>query len=136
MKTGFIITGLVMLIIANLLMVYSMKYINVASADGFMNFASNAANTGAGYQPIGSYDGILLKPDDTTSAWRGTAPNESLNGPEFAPGADSLFMFKNNQCKPGCCGSSVSCSGGCVCTTPSQRQMIATRGGNRTTDES
>jgi hypothetical protein len=44
-------------------------------------------------------------------------------------------MFKNNQCKPECCPSSYSCDGGCVCTSPDQRQVIATRGGNRTTPE-
>ena len=136
MKTGFIITGLVMLIIANLLMVFSMKYMNSINADGFLDYASRAANTGSGYEPIGSYDGVALKPANGVSAWRDTAPNEKLNGPEFAPGPDSLFIFKNNQCKPECCGASVACSGGCVCTSPSQRQMIATRGGNRTADES
>jgi len=41
-------------------------------------------------------------------------------------------MFKNNQCKPECCGASFSCDGGCVCTTPEQRDLINQRGGNRT----
>ena len=64
--------------------------------------------------------------------WRGTAPNEAKLGPEFEVGPDSLFMFKDNQCKPECCGASFSCSGGCVCTTERDRAMINTRGGNRT----
>jgi hypothetical protein len=135
MKTGFVITGLIMLIIANLLFVVSMRSMGQISAEGFMNFAASAAGTGKEYEPIGQYDGIEIKPENGVSSWRNTAPNEQLNGPEFAPGPDSLFMFKNNQCKPGCCGASFSCSGGCVCSTPSQRQMIATRGGNRTHDE-
>jgi hypothetical protein len=135
MKTGFVITGLIMLIIANLLMVYSMRTIGEVNGEGFMNYAAGAAGAGKAYEAMGQYDGIELKPDNGVSSWRNTAPNESLNGPEFEVGPDSLFVFKNNQCKPGCCGASFSCSGGCVCSTPAQRQMIATRGGNRTMDE-
>jgi hypothetical protein len=135
MKTGFVITGLIMLIIANLLMVYSMRLMGTVNSEGFMNYASGAAGTGKAYEPMGQYDGIEMKPANGVSSWRNTAPNESLNGPEFEVGPDSLFMFKNNQCKPGCCGASFSCSGGCVCSSPGQRQMIATRGGNRTVDE-
>ena len=137
MKTNFLITGLIMLILANLLMAYSMRRMSYTSPEGFMNMlAERAAGTGKAYEPMGKYDGILMKPENGVSAWRNTAPNEPLNGPEFEVGPDSLFIFKNNQCKPECCGASFSCGGGCVCTTPSQRQMIATRGGNRTVDES
>ena len=87
------------------------------------------------YQPIGQYDGVKLSTGNSISSWRYTAPNEPLTGAEFVPGDDDLFMFKNNQCKPECCGASFSCGGGCVCTTPKQRQYIAERGGNRTTPE-
>ncbi len=98
-------------------------------------FTSYSLATGGGakdkYEPIGPFDGVKLSTGNS-SAWRYTAPNEPLMGPEFAPGPDSLFIFKNNQCKPECCGASFSCGSGCVCTTPEQRQLIASRGGNRT----
>jgi hypothetical protein len=137
MKTKFLLFGLLLLILANLLMVYSMNTMSASGMDGFMNYiAENAADSGSGYKPIGKYDGVALVPDNGVSAWRNTAPNEPLNGPEFEVGPDSLFIFKNNQCKPECCGASMSCGGGCVCTTPQQRQYIATRGGNRMRDES
>ena len=84
---------------------------------------------------MGAYDGVQLPTGNNTSVWRYTAPNEKLLGEEFEPGPDSLFMFKNNQCKPECCGASFSCGGGCVCTTPKQRQYLAGRGGNRTAPE-
>jgi hypothetical protein len=87
------------------------------------------------YQPIGQYDGVKLSTGNSVSSWRYTAPNEPLMGAEFVPGDNELFMFKNNQCKPECCGASFSCGGGCVCTTPQQRQYIAERGGNRTQPE-
>jgi hypothetical protein len=135
MKTRFVITGLIMIIIANLLMVYSMRIIGEVNEEGFMNYAASAAGVGKLYESMGQYDGIELKPENGESVWRNTAPNESLNGPEFEVGPDSLFIFKNNQCKPDCCGASFSCSGGCVCSSPAQRQMIANRGGNRTMDE-
>jgi hypothetical protein len=98
-------------------------------------FLENGAGSGDKYQPMGAYDGVQLPTGNKVSSWRYTAPDEKLLGAEFEPGPDSLFMFKNNQCKPECCGSSFSCGGGCVCTTPNQRQYIASRGGNRTKPE-
>ena len=133
MRTGFLITGLVILLAANLLMLYYKPGALGPSREGFADyFLENAGGAGKGYQPIGAFDNVKLNPGNGVSSWRYTAPNEKLMGPEFEPGADSLFIFKNNQCKPECCGASFSCGGGCVCTTPQQRQYIAGRGGNRT----
>jgi hypothetical protein len=87
------------------------------------------------YEAIGPFDDVRVTPNNGVSAWRATAPNEPLLGPDFEPGLDSLFMFKNNQVKPECCGSSYSSDMGCVCTTPQQRKYITTRGGNRTVDD-
>jgi hypothetical protein len=107
-----------------------------APVEGFSSY-SIATPAGAKdvYQPMGQYDGVKLSTGNSVSGWRYTAPNEPLTGDEFVPGDDELFMFKNNQCKPECCGASFSCGGGCVCTTPKQRQYIAERGGNRTQPE-
>jgi len=107
-----------------------------ANLEGFTSyFLSDAAGSKDKYTPMGAYDGVTLPTGNDVSSWRYTAPNEKLLGDEFVPGPDSLFMFKNNQCKPECCGASFSCGGGCVCTTPEQRQYIAGRGGNRTAPE-
>ena len=95
----------------------------------------SAAGANTLYTPMGQFDGVKLSTGNSVSGWRYTAPNEPLTGAEFVPGEDALFMFKNNQCKPECCGASFSCGGGCVCTTPQQRQYIAARGGNRTEPE-
>ena len=106
---------------------------NATLTEGFSSYLlEDAAGSKDNYNPMGAYDGVQLKTGNTTSTWRYTAPNEALMGDEFVPGPDSLFMFKNNQCKPECCGASFSCGGGCVCTTPEQRQMLAGRGGNQT----
>ena len=136
MKTAFLITGLVLLLIANLLMVYSEGY---TSHDGFMNyFLENAGSSGLGNNKVdamGAFDNVRIVPDNHQSTWRGTLPNEPLLGPEFVPGPDSLFMFKNNQVKPECCDSTYSSDTGCVCSTPQQRQYINMRGGNRTVED-
>ena len=133
MRLGFLITGLVILLAANILMVYYRPGMLAPSREGFSNyFLENAGGYGKGYEPIGNFDSKNVMPNNGVSAWRYTAPNEKLMGPEFEPGDDSLFIFKNNQCKPECCGASFSCGGGCVCTTLKQREMIAGRGGNRT----
>jgi hypothetical protein len=147
MKTAFLLTGLTLLIIAIVLSM-NMYLVNpLLQIEGFTSGkttkdkkiekfvehfynAPSPASTGPAYEPIGPFDGIELK-GSAESAWRATAPNEPLKGPAFQPGPDSLFMFKNNQCKPECCGASFSCGSGCVCTTPEQRQYIASRGGNR-----
>jgi len=106
-----------------------------AKAEGYSDYSRQAAGAKDTYESIGAFDNIRLE-TGTDSSWRARLPNEPLKGPAFKPGADNLFMFKNNQCKPECCGASYSCDGGCVCTTPDQREFINTRGGNRTRPES
>jgi len=162
MKTAVLISGLLLILVANLIMVYYAPYglspmegfqnkpammnntgstnmaanTNANAVEGFQSFyLENAGGAKETYSPVGAFDGVKLSTGNSVSGWRYTAPNEPLMGAEFAPGADSLFMFKNNQCKPECCGASFSCGGGCVCTTPQQRQYIAGRGGNRTEPE-
>lgn len=132
MKTGFLITGLILLILANVVMMYSMR----STSEGFMGyFLENAGGAKNAYKPIGPFDDVKLVPDNGVSTWRYTAPNEPLMGPPFTVGPDSLFIFKNNQSKPECCSASYSSDTGCVCTTPEQRNYINMRGGNRTVED-
>lgn len=147
-RTTFLIGALCLLILANVLMMSYASPVFTTRPEGFVNHMEKFANCGAkkenfadyapagakdAYQPIGAFDGVKLQTGNSSS-WRYTKPNEPLNGyfPKFTPGSDNLFMFKDNQCKPECCGASFSCDGGCVCTTPEQRDFINTRGGNRT----
>jgi hypothetical protein len=131
-----LVVALLLLIAANLLMVYvSPPGFRGSRSEGFSNYASAAYAGGAkdAYKPIGAFDGVRLTSNEVSN-WRSAPSNEPLNGPAFELGPDSLFIFKNNQCKPECCGSSASCDGGCVCTTLDQRTFINSRGGNRTSD--
>lgn len=136
MKTGFLITGLILLLIANLMMVYSHHR---GTDEGFTSyFLENAGPANIGKSkgdPIGPFDNLSIVPSNGISSWRDTAPNEPLFGPDIKPGPNNLFIFKNNQSKPECCSSTYSSDMGCVCTTPEQRKYINTRGGNRTVDD-
>ena len=104
-----------------------------AGVEGFMDMLTNGFATA----PIGSYDGINMAANLPPAAqgFRARLPNEPLAGPPVEVGPDNLFYFKNNQCKPECCGATLSCDGGCVCTTPQQRDFINMRGGNRKHDD-
>ncbi len=142
-RTLFIMVMLGLLLVANLLMLAG--YTNYPSTEGFADYMEStpsdedemegflgSAPAGDKYEAIGAYDNVVKKPAHGLSNWRGPAPNEPLLGPEVEVGPDNLFIFKNNQCKPECCGASFSCGSGCVCTTPAQRDLINSRGGNRT----
>lgn len=132
-RTLFALMMFGLLLIANILMVMGfVNYQNSVPAEAFMNYAASAAAVGNGYEAIGVYDNLKVTPSHKMSEWREKAPNEPLLGPEVKLGPDNLFIFKNNQVKPECCGATFSSSGGCVCTTPAQRDFINSRGGNRT----
>lgn len=136
MRTGVLITGLLLLLIANLLAVYGFK--GKVSREGFTSyFLENAGGQGANQRPMGPFDDVRLETGNGVSSWRQNHPNEPVEGnqPPFKVGPDSLFMFKDNQCKPECCGASQACDGGCVCTTSEQRSQLASRGGNRTVED-
>jgi len=129
-RIAFVLIMLALLLAANYLMLAG--YTNYPTSEGFADYIMSGAGTGKNYEAMGAYDNVLKVPDNGMSNWRDKAPNEPLLGPEVEIGPDNLFMFKNNQCKPECCGASFSCGSGCVCTTAKQRDFINSRGGNRT----
>ena len=132
MKQAMFMGGIILLVIAALLVSRS-SLIKGVTPEGFVSYyLENAGGAKNSYGAMGPFDGVKLTCPDGSSSWKCNTPNEPLNGPAFKPGPDSLFIFKNNQCKPECCPSSYACDGGCVCTTPDQRQEIAGRGGNNT----
>ncbi len=134
MRIAFLLTGLILLLVANIVMIYSMY--SPASQEGFTSyFLENAGGAKDAYKAMGPFDNVKLSTGNDVSTWRYTAPNEPLLGPEVELGPDNLFIFRNNQAKPGCCSASYSADSGCVCTTPQQRNFINTRGGNRTVED-
>jgi len=135
MKNAVFLGGLILLVFAALLLSKT-SFVKGVTREGFASYyLENSRSTGSKSETMSSFDGVKLTCPDGTSSWKCGTPNEPMNGPAFKVGEDDLFMFKNNQCKPECCPSSVSCDGGCVCTTPDQRQLLASRGGNKTGPE-
>lgn len=67
-------------------------------------------------------------PEFTMQTVRSSSAPYNANDPQ-------LFTFANNKCSPHCCGTGteLSCSGGCVCKTKEQNEMMMTRGYNRST---
>ncbi len=135
MRTGVLITGLVLLLLANILAIYGFQ--GKITREGFTSyFLENAGLTDG--KPMGPFDGVRLETGNGVSSWRYNHPNEPLSGnyPPFKLGMDNLFMFKDNQCKPECCGASFACDGGgCVCLDMKQKKFLNERGGNRTVED-
>ena len=74
------------------------------------------------FTPVG--DGVKLTSDPVSQNF------VSVDGQPGSP--KHLFMFAHNKCSPGCCPSTYSSSGGCVCSTPEQRKWVAqTRAHNK-----
>lgn len=134
MRTGVLISGLLLLLVANLLAFYGFQ--GRITREGFTSdFLQGGPAKGAA---MGPFDEVRLETGNGVSSWRYNHPNEPLSGnyPPFKLGPDNLFMFKDNQSKPECCGASFASDGsGCVCTTPAQRNFINSRGGNRTVED-
>jgi hypothetical protein len=115
-------------------LVQGAKHVNTKKAGkGVVEPFTDNLSAGFATAPIGSWDGRNMTAGLPPAAqgFRANHPNEPLAGPPVEIGPDNLFYFKNNQCKPECCGATLSCDGGCVCTTPEQRNFLAERGGNR-----
>jgi hypothetical protein len=106
---------------------------SIKNREFFEDMLVNAGGSAFATAPMGSYDGLNLAAGLPPAAqgFRANHPDEPLAGPPVEIGPDNLFYFKNNQCKPECCGATLSCDGGCVCTQKFQRDFINTRGGNR-----
>ena len=134
MRTGVLITGLMLLLVANLLAFYGFQ--GRVSREGFTSyFLENAGEVNG--KPMGPFDGVRLTTGNGVSSYRYNHPNEPLEGnyPPFKVGMDNLFMFKDNQSKPECCSSTYSSDTGCVCVNEKQSKFINSRGGNRTVED-
>ena len=94
-------------------------------------FTDYLVDGGFGTAPMGSFDGLDLAAGlpPASQGFRARMPNVPH------PPGTAMLPFVNNECKPECCGSTMSCDGGCVCTTPEDRDLINTRGGNRRRDD-
>ena len=132
MRTGVLITGLVMLLVANLLAFYGFQ--GRITTEGFTSSFLNGAGVDA--KPMGPFDGVRLSTGNSSS-YRYNHPDEPMAGnyPPFKLGMDNLFMFKDNKVDSACCPSDYSTDTGCVCTSAKQRAWLNSRGNNRTVED-
>ena len=72
------------------------------------------------------------------SFWTNESPAPYVDDPAGASVAMNAMLLSDNLTSPEQCkkGSSFSSSGGCVILTDQQKQLINTRGGNRTSESS
>lgn len=142
----YLIGMLVLLFLANIAMLMGMTNWPARTREGFAASMGRPKARKEGFMdyfttegsfispPIGPYDNVNLAKDlpPASQGFRQTSPDVPLRGPPINIDENHLLYFANNQCKPECCSSSMSCDGGgCVCTTPDQRDFINCRGGNR-----
>ena len=128
----YLIGMLVLLFLANVAMLMGMTNWPQRTREGFMNYLMDG---GFGTASIGSYDGQDMRHGLNNPDSQGFIPAKRANkrptGAPFVLDNDHLLPFSNNVVSPDCCGATLSCDGGCICTTPEQRDFINTRGGNR-----
>ena len=128
----YLIGMLVILFLANVAMLMGMTNWPQRTREGFMNYLMDG---GFGTASIGPYDTQDMRRGLTNPDSQGFIPAKRANrrptGAPFVLDNDHLLPFSNNVVSPDCCGATLTCEGGCICTTPEQRDFINTRGGNR-----
>lgn len=126
LKSQHVFWGIVVFIVAVTVLV-----VGAAVAPSFEGFVGALAPMSYKHpEPMGPEDGKHLNPNNGSS-WRSPLPNEPhLDVP--LPSGDGIYLFYKNQVKPECCPSTYTTSSGCVCTTDADRELINSRGGNRT----
>jgi hypothetical protein len=99
-------------------------FLSFQRREGFMQ---KSVGSPLGSPGMGPYDGVFLP--GVSAGWaanedvpRGTAPLDET----------PINSLLNNPSSPGCCGKSfLSSSTGCVCLSPTDDALFASRGGNR-----
>lgn len=153
-KANFVSSAITILVLLAFLLVMMVLLKNHKRVEQFVSpLVMNASP--APYK-MGIYDGLVLKGNSkdypmlpTSNAYSNTyqgfsAPltnkltivNDDATNAPLVDGKEGsprdLFMFAHNQCRPECCPSAFSCSGGCVCVTDKQKQLLSYRGHNST----
>jgi hypothetical protein len=130
-KTNLVVAFLAAAILAGLFVQF-----NVSSAptpsnkEHFMQKSVGAPLSGPG---IGPYDSVSL--DGGIAGWGATEPHSAA--PVGASGLPSqaedgkLMFLVGNKVDSGCCPAAFNTDTGCVCLTEADRNLMASRGGNR-----
>lgn len=130
-KTSLVMAFLLAAILAGLFVQFGASNAPSASSkEHFMQKSVGAPLNGPG---IGPYDSVSL--DGGISGWGATephsaAPIEASGLPSQADDGKLMFLV-GNKVDPDCCPAAFNTDTGCVCLTESNRNLMASRGGNR-----
>ena len=102
---------------------------NSSSTEHFMQKSVGAPLNGQG---IGPYDSVSL--DGGIAGWTQTEPHSAAPvGSGLPSQADDgkLMFLVGNKVEPECCPAAFNTDTGCVCLTETDRNLMASRAGNR-----
>ena len=78
---------------------------------------------------IGPYDGVSM--GGGVSGWQASEPAPVPVAPASTPDEQKQMLMVGNEVSHSCCPSSFNTDTGCVCLTPQDKSLFASRGGNR-----
>jgi hypothetical protein len=133
-KTNLVIAAFVAAVLAGLYIQFGSGMVMPMMASGRENFEQKEVGMPLNSAGIGPFDGVSI--GGGISGW---AANESapILPAGTAPASSSdlsnqLMLLADNKVSSECCPSTFSNDVGCVCLTEHDRDVFASRGGNRT----
>lgn len=124
-KTELVLAFFVAAILAGLFMKYGSSA-PVAAREHFMQQDVGMPLNGGG---IGPYDQVSIA---GAAGWMATEPSISGGVAPVGTADDNKLMYLvDNKVDSSCCPSSFNTDTGCVCLSDSQKDFMASRGGNK-----
>jgi hypothetical protein len=128
-KTNLVIAFLVAAILAGLFANMGWSMPSPASKETFMQKSVGAPTSGEG---MGPYDGVSV---DGVSGWQSTEPHSAApvgaSGLPSQSDSNNLMFLVGNKVDSECCPAAFNTDSGCVCLTDDNKQLMASRAGNR-----
>jgi hypothetical protein len=126
-KTELVVAFFVAAVLAGLFLRYGSSQLPSGDREHFMQQEVGMPLNGGG---IGPYDQVSIA---GAAGWMSTEPTYSGGAAPVAQPDDSnkLMYLVGNKTDTDCCPSSFNTDTGCVCLTNSQKDFMASRGGNK-----
>jgi hypothetical protein len=125
-KTALVLAFFVAAVLAGLFVRFG-PHVAASSKESFMQQPVGKPLNAAG---MGPYDQV-----DIGGGVSGWAANEAapITGslPSQADDSNKLMLMVGNKVSTDCCPSTFNTDAGCVCLTPDNKTLMASRGGNR-----
>lgn len=122
-KTSLVIAFFVAAVLAGVFVQYVLPTtVKPASKENFMQKEVGMPLNAGG---MGPYDGSSLGSLSSEPLPVGTSPASSHEDP------NKLMLLSTNKVSADCCPSPFNTDTGCVCLTESDKNLMASRGGNR-----